>query len=537
MTTQVRRAVALAGAGALAAGLTLALPITAAHAATDARPAALGATWLAAQPVDGLVTVKSEFNGQVSEFVDQGLSIDVALALKAAGGQDATVTEIRDAVAAEVAAGRYIQGDEYGFTEPFDFVQVGHYAGATAKTLTAATELGADPRDFGGVDLVAALEARVTASGRIADDSSYGDYANVVGQSFAVRGLGATDSTATAAVTDFLLLQQCDNGGFRLNFNSQDAGCTDPAEATTDATSGALKALDSLDSSDPDVVAAIEEGTDYLLDLQKTDGSFGGGATTEGANANSTGLAGSVLAELGEDEAATRAAIWVRAHQLTGIDACEPGTGAEAGAIAYNDDDLTAAAQDGIGDLERGIYVRSAAQALPLLTLAPAAEGTLGVQGKNGYLAGGSRTAVTLTGVAAGERVCVVGGKAAVTATGPGTATVTLPASTGVRTLTLVTADDSAETTVSVLGKAKLKVKAAKAAVKKGKKNKVTVTGLAAGEKVKLKLGKKAVAKGTANAKGTFKAKVKAPKKAGKVKLQATGQFANRKGATTFRVR
>ena len=132
MTTQVRRAVALAGAGALAAGLTLALPITAAHAATDARPAALGATWLAAQPVDGLVTVKSEFNGQVSEFVDQGLSIDVALALKAAGGQDVTVTEIRDAVAAEVAAGRYIQGDEYGFTEPFDFVQVGHYAGATA---------------------------------------------------------------------------------------------------------------------------------------------------------------------------------------------------------------------------------------------------------------------------------------------------------------------------------------------------------------------------------------------------------------------
>ncbi|WP_235734882.1 prenyltransferase/squalene oxidase repeat-containing protein, partial [Nocardioides alcanivorans] len=453
-TMHVRRAIGLAGAGVLAAGLTVALPMGAAQAEPDPQPAATGATWLATQPVDGLINVKNEYDGEVFEGVDQGLSLDVAFALNAVGGQGDTVTEILDAVAGEVEAGKYIQGDEYDWQEPYDFQQVGYYSGATAKTLTAAVELGGDPTSFGGVDLVDRLEELVTPSGRIEDDSFFGDYANVIGQSFAVRGLqGAGDDASAAvadAVTEFLVLQQCDNGGFRLNFNGADAGCTDDADADPDATSNALVALSSIETPDAEVEAALADGTDYLLDIQKADGSFGGGTSTEESNSNSTGLAGSALAALGETEAATDAAAWVRAHQLTGLTTCEAGIGADAGAIAYNDADAAAAAKDGIGDLERGVFVRAAAQALPVLTLTPAAVGDLAVKGKAGFIQAGSATKVTVTGLAAGERACLTGGKAAVVVTGSGSATVTAKAGTGVRTLTLVTAGDAtAQTTVS----------------------------------------------------------------------------------------
>ncbi len=541
---RVRRAVGLASVGVLAAGLTVALPATSAHAAIDERPAALGAAWLAAQPVDGLVTVKSDWEGTVSEFTDQGLSLDVAFALDAVGGHDAVVTQIRDAVAAEVAAGRYIQGDEFDWEAPYEFKQVGHYSGATAKTLAAAVELGGAPTAFGGVDLVDRLEERVTTSGRLQDDSFFGDYANVIGQSFAVRGLNQTDSTAADAVTDFLLTQQCDNGGFRLDFDrdfpsapGKDTACTDGGQADPDATSHALSALNSLDAPSADVLEALASGVAYLLSIQHVDGSFGGGTSTEGANANSTGLAGLALGKVGEGEAATAAAVWVRSHQLSGVDACEPGSGADAGAIAYNDTDLSTAAADGIGEFERGVFVRAAAQALPLLAIAPGAEADLALTGPSKHVAAGSVTEVTVAGLAPGERACVVGGKQAVTVTGDGTAAVTLPAGTGVRTLTLATADHDTSTTVSVLGKTKLTIKAKKAKVKKGKKNTIKVAGLVAGEKVKLKLRGKKVAAGKANAKGRFTVKIKVGKKTGKAKVKATGAFKNRKGTTSFRVR
>ena len=87
------------------------------------------------------------------------------------------------------------------------------------------------------------------------------------------------------------------------------------------------------------------------------------------------------------------------------------------------------------------------------------------------------------------------------------------------------------------LGTAELSVKSAKAQVKRNKRVKVTVKGLAAGEKVTLKVAGKKAAAGKAGAKGTFTAKVKVGRKTGKAKLKAVGQFKNRSGATTVKVK
>ena len=71
-----------------------------AHPAGD-RAVSAGATWLKAQLTDGIVV------GQFDTFVydDFGLSADIAFALDAVGGQDATVVQVADAVAPRSPSG------------------------------------------------------------------------------------------------------------------------------------------------------------------------------------------------------------------------------------------------------------------------------------------------------------------------------------------------------------------------------------------------------------------------------------------------
>lgn len=501
MTTRVRRALSLVGAGALTAGLTVALPAGAAHAATDPAPAAAGVAWLAAQRGDDGLLGASDVTS----------TMDFAVGLVRTEQSPELVDELRAAVDEVLAETIGAPQDVNNNTK--------------VAAATAFYSYVGDPRDASGVDLVSRLESHVDdATGQLT--TAWGvDYFN---QSSAVLALDRSESHEAAAATEFLLDGRCADSGWGYDDGT---ACHPDADTTAVALIALSEQLD-----DERVAAETAEAAAWLKTQQAADGSFGHTDFTP-YNANSTGLAGWALAQLGEADAARAAAVWVRAHQLTGVGPCEQAASSDAGAIAHNDADLAAAARDGIADFERSIFVRAAAQALPVLALAPAAEGELSLVGARGFVRAGSATKVTVTGVAPGERACLTGGKAAVTVTGSGQATVTTKAGTGVRTLTLATADGSATTTVSVLGKAKLKVKAAKKTVTKGKKVKVTVTGLAASEKVKVQLRGKKVAKGKANAKGKFAAKVKVGKKTGKAKLTAVGQFANRKGSAKIRVR
>ncbi|RYY41934.1 MAG: peptidase, partial [Actinomycetales bacterium] len=174
MKKSLRRGLVATAATALGAGL---LAVPAAQADTSRTPQTVNAAdWLSGQVIDG-VLVNEAFG---DPFIDWGLTLDTLFALDSVGGYNAKVADIADALAEDL--GSYIGTGEES------------YGGSTAKALVAAQAAGKNPADFGGTDLVGATEARVDGTGRLADESAFGNFANVFGQAFAVKGLHAADS-------------------------------------------------------------------------------------------------------------------------------------------------------------------------------------------------------------------------------------------------------------------------------------------------------------------------------------------------------
>ncbi|MFC4786843.1 hypothetical protein ACT8ZV_20375 [Nocardioides sp. MAHUQ-72] len=341
-------------AAVLAAGALIATTIA---GAAQAAPADRSGQWLDRQLTDGLV-----HNDQY-DFDDYGLTADTAIALDAIGGHRPAVKQVRKALAGNVDAWTTF-GDDV-------------YAGSVAKALVLAETTGADPRSFGGVDLVKRLAARVSSSkptvGRI-QDKAQTDYANTIGQALAARGLAKAGSGKADEAVRFLLEQQCSAGYFRLNFAGlakKDQSCDAGKRATTsapdtDVTALAVLNLRATPHKTKAVRSAIKDAVAWLKRHQKDNGSFGGGPATEASNANSTGLAGWALAEAGACKPAARAARWVKGLQVSGDVSGTPLAG-EKGAIAYDRAAFKAAKSDGIGDAQRDQWRRATSQAAPAL--------------------------------------------------------------------------------------------------------------------------------------------------------------------------
>ena len=306
-----RRALA-AAAAALAVFTVLGVAAPAAQAAPPATdvPAEAAAGWLARQFVDG-THLETELGGV--GYPDAGLTVDAVFAFAAAGVSGDTAGAALSWLGEPANLETYVGN---GTTDS--------YPGALAKLALAAQVEGEDPTAFGSpaVDLLTRLRALLTASGRFSDKSSfepYVDYSNAFGQSYAVLALERAGAAPPTAVT-YLVGSACPGGGFPLNF--EQATCT----PDTDATGLVVQAL--VAAGDTDAAAA---GVSWLLSQQRADGSFGGGVSTEGANANSTGLAGQALRVAAETTAAGEAAAYLRSLQL--------GCAAPAqqrGAIAYD---------------------------------------------------------------------------------------------------------------------------------------------------------------------------------------------------------
>lgn len=367
----VRRAVVLTATTTLA--LSPLAGSTPAHAG-DAPRDELSAGWLTGQLTDGLIRTgfldnwTDPANPVWKTYDDYGLSIDAALALAAVGGHDATVGQISDAVAAHV--GSYTTGVDWASSDVF--------AGPTAKALVMAQTAGADPTTYGGVDLVKQLNRRVSTSapikGRIQDRTDGADYANVIGQLYAVQGLAAAGSGKAGPALGFLLKQQCEAGYFRLNFTKSKTRADQTCEGgnpettsapDTDVTALAVLSLRSLHSAKPSVTSALGDAVRWLKSRQKANGSFGGGTSTEGSNANSTGLAGWALGVSRACTAAVEAAGWIGGLQVS-----TPTGGpldGEIGAVAYARSAFTAAEAEGITEAARDQWRRSTAQAAPAL--------------------------------------------------------------------------------------------------------------------------------------------------------------------------
>ncbi|GIG67480.1 prenyltransferase/squalene oxidase repeat-containing protein [Phytomonospora endophytica] len=311
---------------------------------------------------------------------DWGLTIDTLIALKATGADDAVADKITETLKTRAY--------EYFSLDLWD-TKGQRIAGATAKVLYAAVVSGADPEAFGEydmrqevLDLLAGTD-KGPEEGRVKDKVTSGnDNSNTFDQSLAVLGLVRSGEVPPPAV-DFLIDQQCSEGGFRLypyafggsgvtgNCDAQDDPVLDP-----DSTGMAVQALlaaaaDGVEGAE----AAAKKGGDWLTSIQKPDGSFGGSGPTAAPNTNSTGLAGQALAATGHKAEADKAAAWVVAHQIT-----EAGGGAakaDAGTIAYNDEILADAKANGLDPLQRDTWRRATPQAL--LTLAQIPLGEIGV--------------------------------------------------------------------------------------------------------------------------------------------------------------
>jgi hypothetical protein len=336
----------------------LALSLVGAGGAAQAAPADRGADWLSGQLTNGLI------HNDVFGSDDYGLSADTAFALQAIGGHKAEVRQIRNGVAAHI--GDYIAGDSFG--DPGST-----YAGPTAKALVLAQATGGDPTDFGGVNLVKRLGSHVNkmgpAVGRIADESTFGDFANTVGQILAARGLTTAKSGQAGKVVRFLLQQQCRQGYFRLNFSkpgSAHQSCGTKSPADPDTTSYAVIQLWKTSKGDAKLRGALKDAAAWLAKQQRKNGSFVGGTSTATPNTNSTGLASWALALTGDCSAARSAAGWVAGLQV-GPQKAGSHLAGQRGAIAYDHKAMRAGTNHGITTAAQDQWRRATSQAAPAL--------------------------------------------------------------------------------------------------------------------------------------------------------------------------
>ncbi len=339
----LRKALAVGAGVALSLGLLI-------PAGASVTPKAVNALdWLETQLaanghhlVSGFVDENEEFQ----TFDDTGLTIDALLALAAAGRANGTEPQ---------ATADWVVDNVDAYVTGFDPESL--YAGALGKAIAFGATYGLDPKALGGHDLEADLRSLLAANGRFKDkatDFQSGDpvdYSNGIGQAFDILGLAASEDGAPESAVNYLLLQQCPNGGFRVQL--ADAKCADNATVDVDATSFALTALGAVEQ-DEAVDDAVIDGVGYLDTTQNEDGSFGG-------NANSTGLASAARRAFGGAPNANNGAAFVKTLQLT--------SGDDAGAILLDQEGHDAAVADGLDEQSRTIAARATAQGVLALGL------------------------------------------------------------------------------------------------------------------------------------------------------------------------
>jgi len=328
--------------------------------AGQAAPAKASGTWLKHQLTGGLI-----HNAQY-DFDDYGLTGDATLALKQLGVKKAKLKTTRKALAAHV--NDWVRG---GSTTDL-------YAGSVAKAAVVATALGANPKKFGGDNLIKLLQGTVAKNGaikgRIQDTSSYGDNANTLGQALAAQALSTSKPKKAKPVVNYLLKQQCSSGYFRLYFADPTAPQTCDAgdKATTsvpdpDATSSALLSLQALPKQTAKVKKAEKKAVRWLRKHQAKNGSFVGGSSTATANTNSTGLAASALAGAGQCKPAHKAAVWIKKLEVGQKVKAKGALASAKGAIAYDKAGLAAAKSAGITTDTQDQWRRATVQAAPAL--------------------------------------------------------------------------------------------------------------------------------------------------------------------------
>jgi hypothetical protein len=425
-----------------------------AAASTDSTPSTVAAEWLAGEITNGVIVTK---NGP-----DLGLTLDAGMALSTLPGQGVHVTAITNALETRLA--EYV-GD--GTKES--------YAGALAKAATFVRVAQKNPTSFGGRNLVTDLEQRTAnvpadpaaepqaaaIAGRIFDKSEFGNYANVVGQSYAVRALTAAGSTEAAAARDFLLKQQCPSGAFRLNFAKADApnqACAEGvagSEGDPDATALAMINLIESGDTSQSVKAALAKANTWLAARQRGSGAVRSAGEGAQINTNTTALAGYAFGLLKNRTAASKAALWVRKNQPVNKYKCRTALTKDTGAVAYRKDRIKSSTTGGLTADTRDEWRRATAQAVLGLQFAPASNDVFRIESARKQARAGDAPQFTVFGIAPGESAClqVKGDFVAIkgkTSGGKIVRKLQLPVGNQRRVALVKTSDDEARTSILV---------------------------------------------------------------------------------------
>jgi hypothetical protein len=312
-----RAAAALLGAVVLAAAACAPNPPSRQGAARNA-----ASRWLAAQFEPGSL-IPSPYDPSQTAFSDSAAAV---ASLEVLGHAEA----VTDAAYAELLT----RIDEYVVDGSGD-----DRPGALARLIIAVVSKGGDPRDAGGEDLVARLEATMVSSGAAAGRFGVQDptYDGVFRQGLALAALALVDplpaavDAAGGAIEDlpavaWLLDQQCDSGaavgGWMSHRSDLSAPCGfDPStwvDVDSNASALAVIGLTAVGATPPADPLAFLQGS------RTGDGGWSYNASPTGTtDPDSTGLAMAALESLGTtpDAAAVDALL---GFQFTAADAPTP---------------------------------------------------------------------------------------------------------------------------------------------------------------------------------------------------------------------
>jgi len=229
--------------------------------------------------------------GRGLDYLHACQNSDGGFAEKGAASSDAQTAWAMVAIA---AAGENSDAWTRGGKTPAEFLagQSSHWKATTdlARTTLAVVAAGKNPRSFGGIDLVGAMQAQV--QDRAADGDQIGPYVN--SHAWAMLALRAAGVTVTDREIHWLLSQQGSDGGW---------GWAPGVASDTNDTAAAVQALVAVGQSPSS--AGMTRALSYLRARQTADGGFAyaGGSASD---ADSTAWVTQALVAAGQDLASWR---------------------------------------------------------------------------------------------------------------------------------------------------------------------------------------------------------------------------------------
>lgn len=253
------------------------------------------------------------------------------------GDPDSTLGNTADAVQAIVAAGEDAKTWDKEGNTPLTFLAANAAglsgAGDTAKVILAAVATGENPRDFGGADLVAALEGMLGNDGKFGGENDF-----QFSHCLAILALKSVSRPIPAAAVDYLKNTQIEDGTWAWSFST--------VAGEGDNNSAALAVMALIAAGEPADSEIIQKTITHFQGQQNDDGGFPYINPSDygtDSDANSTAVVLQALIAAGEDPAT-----WVKGEAntpVTALDGFQNEDGSFAWQLAFPDPNFLATVQ------------------------------------------------------------------------------------------------------------------------------------------------------------------------------------------------